>query len=305
MEEFREVYITFMSDISSINVKGKPGDIVNEIGNLMAFVAADEFVNGVVSRDRVRTFVSTVDKIYNSIKKKKNLAISDIDGFESLCRVAALKESDVMNFFDAPGFNVNLFKIADNLKTGDKTDENYQEFFNYFLLLYIHAVEYLHPDVRNDGKASSGDDDAIPERTLSNFKLVLETFEEKMFDSESLGHNIMDIVKTLFDNLSGKLSSDMESKFRKVVTNEALPGLIFDVVNCFMSEEDINSMNEDVKKIRKDDIVKYVDIAEKKVSSINVLDLLKKFNNTSSLADIVNMGKHMDIDLSSILSALN
>lgn len=307
MEEFREVYVTFMNDVASINVKDKPSSIVNEIGNLMTFVATDGFVKGVVSKNRVKTFVSAVDKIYTSIKKKKKFAISDIDGFESFCRVAALKESDVMNFFDADDFNVNLFKIADNLKTDDNTDENYQEFFNYFLLLYIHAVEYLYPDVRNcDCKASAAEDEnAVPEKTLSNFKLVLETFEEKMFDSESLGHNIMDIVKTLFDNLSGKLSSDMESKLKKVVSNEAIPGLIFDIVNCFMSEEDINNINEDVKKIRKEDIAKYVEIAEKKVSSINVLDILKKINNTSSITDIASIGKNMGIDISSILSALN
>lgn len=299
MEELHEVYTSFIADAAALSVKKLPDRAVDEIAKLMNLTDSKQFKNATLNKDNVLNFVRKVDKIYDTIKSKKNVYINNIDGFESFTKVVMAKnDSNLTNLFGLTNYDINLFLIAESLKKLD--NDNYNEFFNYFLLTYLHSIEFVYPNIRES------DNENIPDATKNNFNLVMEHFDTAMsFDSEDVGENIVQVVQTVYDSIDGKLEGGVKERVDRILKNKALPSLLTDVMMCVASESDIAKMNDEIKKLRKEDVENYVDMAEKKISTLNIMEIAKSLNSLNSISSIVDLGKKADIDVQGILSALN
>lgn len=298
MNELQELYDNFLVDLSKMDINNKSPKFVDSISNVIE--VNDIISNATLSESNIKYFITKVDAIYTSIMKKKKIDISSSSSFEFFVRVLTSKSDTrkFLNFYDIKEFNVDFATIA--IELNENNDPNYNELYNYILLLYVESCNYVYPSIKNE-------ENNIDLTTKQNYERILDSFDNNMFEHDDIGHNLQEICEIITDNLLSN-NTQLYSKIKKVLQNPELPTIINDLLKCSLSDVEIEKMNQEFKCIQKDDIKNQLSELHKKMTDMNIIGLLQNFD-VSTISSLMSMFKsqipgNIDIDQQMIDSVL-
>jgi hypothetical protein len=227
-----EIYSNFLNDISNLSIKNKSDEYIKQISGIM------EVIHGISDRELsphvISLFIKEVSEMYDSIKKKKKLEISDKKSFHYFLKLldSNPKSSTLLNFCEINSFSLDLPLIANSLKQID--ENNYYELYNYVLLLFAESCNFAYPELKSDCQDVSN----VPKNVLNQYNMVLDFFEDDMLGNNNIGMNIVEILKISMTNLLEQ-DNPLYAKFSKVIENPELHVIITDIFSCSLSEDEI------------------------------------------------------------------
>lgn len=257
MEDLKEVYVNFLSDIGNLTskTKTKDEDIFSAIFAISEFTNSPEFKSLEINKASVSNFVTRTNDIFSKMYEKKKLKMTDLNSFPIFVNVmhGGGKQQKLfdMNLFNAPNFeSLNIFKALSYVIGNRNTDQKtIKEFHNYVLLIYMHSCIVLSSDT---------EDNEIPKECVDNFNEAMAFFDSNNYSGSTLGENALRIVRDVIPLISAKIGFD-ESKFLDFLSKTELPDTINELLACFIENTNTVKMNEELKKLSRDDIVSSIE----------------------------------------------
>jgi hypothetical protein len=191
-------------------------------------------------------------------------------------------------------FDVDFASLGEYLRENDVP--NFKEFYNYFTLLYIECCNFLYPSL----KETTNGNDRVPDVVKRNYDSIMDSFDnEFVVSSSNIGENIKQLINMVSSNILLNNPS-LAEKINKVTSNNEFNTIITDILRCSFSETDLDSMNNELKQLKKEDLNYYLDIFNKKVASVNIFDIITNFDIAkimSLVQDFIPVGGDMSPDL--------
>lgn len=288
MNDLKELYISFIEHLTNLNLKNnkKSKILINNISNAMNLL---DFMNNnddlQFNTNALHYFVNKMDNIFTTINEKKKLSIVNIESFSYFLKCLKLKSEDInkfLNLYETDNFQMNLCEIGEYLLNNDK--ENYNVFYNHFLLLYIEVCNFLY------------NENEMPEKTNYHYNLILNKFTEDSFNHDTLGENVIELIILIVDNIfRNNTSNDKYNKIIKLLNDPNLSSIINQIVKINMSDKEFNESNEELKRLSKQEITDKITFYSDKLNNLNIMKLIETF-------DIKNL---LNGDFSSLMNLMS
>lgn len=276
MNDLKEVYNNFLDDFSNITLSRKLSNSkhVTSLANIISLCQKIKKKEHNISESRIKKYVEVINEIYFNIEKKKNLQIKDSKSFEYFLKIVKVKSelNGVFNLYDTENFDVDFASLGEYLRENDVP--NFKEFYNYFTLLYIESCNFLYPSL----KGSTNENEKVPDAVRKNYESIMDSFDnENVVSSNSLGENVKQLINMVSSNILLN-NPVLAEKINKVTSNSEFNNIIVDILLCSFSATDLESMNNELKQLKKEDFNYYLDLFNKKVASINIFDIVTNFD---------------------------
>ena len=299
MNDLKEVYNNFVEDFSNITLSKKSSNSKNvtSLANLISLSNKIKKKDFQISESKIKNYVDVINEIYSNIEKKKGLQIKDSKSFEYFLKIVKVKAelNSIFNLYDMSTFEVDFASLGEYLRENDVS--NFKEFYNYFSLLYIESCNFLYPSL----KETTVTNENIPEPVRKNYELIMDNFDnEFVVSSNNIGENIKQLIMMVSSNILTNNPS-LAGKINKVTSNSEFNTIIVDIMLCSFSPTELETMNNELRQLKKEDFNYYLDLFNKKVASINIFDIVTNFDiaKIMSLAQDFMPGGLGGLDVSS------
>ena len=276
MNDLKEVYNNFLDDFSNITLSRKLSNSKNvtSLATLISVCQKIKKKNHSIPESRIKKYVEVINEIYSNIEKKKNLQIKDSKSFEYFLKIVKVKTelNSVFNFYDMENFDVDFASLGEYLRENDVA--NFKEFYNYFTLLYIESCNFLYPSL----KETANENENVPDVVRRNYESIMDSFDnEFVVSSNSIGENIKQLINLVSSSILTN-NPTLAEKINKVTSNSEFNTIIVDILLCSFSTPELETMNNELKQLKKEDFNYYLDLFNKKVGSINIFDIITNFD---------------------------
>jgi len=285
MNDLFELYYAFIEHISMLKLDNSNTIFVSSISNAIELLNSLNKINENktdCNSENEEFFINKMNNIFKTIKEKKNKSITDISSFPYFLKCLKIKSEDLsifLNIYNLEEFNINLFEIGDYLQKNNEDD--YNVFYNHFLLLYIEICNDLY------------EEENMVEDTKYHYNIILDKFTEDSFNNDNISENIIELILLIVNNIfKENLTNKKFQQIVELLNDGNLVSIIDKILKINMSEEDIEESNLEIKKLSKSDIIEKINFYMNKFNNINVMQLIQNL-------DLKNI---MSGDISSLMS---
>lgn len=285
MNDLFELYHAFIEHISMLKIDKKNSILISNISNCMEIL---QEINNMTepNMENEKFFIDKMDNIFQTVKEKKKKEIIDISSFPYFLKCLKSKPNDFnkfLNLYSLTNFNLNFPEIGTYLQKNDI--DNYNVFYNHFLLIYLEICNHIYCD-----------DEKMPENTKLHYNLIIDKFTEDSFNSDNISENIIELILLIVNIvLKNNMSDTKYNQILNLLNDDNLPTIIEKVIKINMNENDIKESNEEIKKLSKSEITDKINFYMNKFNNINITELFKNI-------DLKNI---MNGDISSIMNLLS
>lgn len=282
-DDLFELYYAFIEHISMLKLNNS--NLLSNISNSMEILKILDDVknnNTKCNLEKEEFFINKMNNIFKTIKEKKSKSITDISSFPYFLKCLKIKSEDFekfLNLYNLDEFKLNLFEIGDYLQKNNEDD--YNVFYNHFLLLYIEVCNHLY------------DENNMVDDTLYHYNIILDKFTEDSFNNDSISENIIELISLIVNNVfKTNLTNNKFQQILELLNDGNLASIIDKIIRINMSEEEIEESNSEIKKLSKSDIIDKINFYMNKFNNINITQLMQNI-------DLKNI---MSGDISSLMS---
>lgn len=285
MNDIFELYHAFIEHISMLKIDKKNPNLISNISNTMEIL---QQINHEIEPniENEKFFIEKMDNIYLTVKEKKNKVITDISSFPYFLKCLKLKPNDFssfLNIYDLDCYNLNLPEIGTYLQNNNNDD--YNVFFNHFLLIYLEICNHIYSD-----------DKEMPKNTKLHYNMIIDKFTEDSFNSDKISDNVIELILLVVNIvLKNNMSEKKYTQILDLLNDENLPIVIEKIIKINMNETEIEESNEEIKKLSKSEITDKINFYMNKFNNIDISNLLQNI-------DLKNI---MNGDMSSIMNLVS
>lgn len=285
MNDLFELYHAFIEHVSMLKIDKKNSTLISNISNSMEIL--QKISNTMeLNTENERFFIEKMDNIFQTVKEKKNKEITDISSFPYFLKCLKSKPTDFcrfLNLYNLPNYSLNFPEIGTYLQNNDT--ENYNVFYNHFLLIYLEICNHIYSD-----------DENMPMNTKLHYNMIIDKFTEDSFNSDNISENVIELILLIVNIvLKNNMSDTKYTQILDLLNDENLPTIIDKVIKINMNENDIKESNEEIKRLSKSEITDKINFYMNKFNNINIPQLLQNI-------DLKNI---MNGDISSVMNLLS